>query len=431
MLRLNLRWAASLAFCSVVGPAAWGVAEEFRLSISDDAPAVISAEPASLSSVGAPEEDEDWVDDACYDDCDPQRWARAEYLWWWTKGNDVPPLVTTSPATTPRVNAGVLPGAQVLFGNDSISGEDRSGFRLTYGQWLDDCHKTGVEFNYFSVFDDGSGDYDNGTAGGLGGNGLPILGRPFFNAQIGAQDALLVSFPGLVNGAVNIDTNSELHSASALLRQQYREGCRGRVDLLGGYRYFRFSESTTITNGLLATGAGRIGDPPPGTTIFIEDRFAAGNTFHGGELGFAAVLYRDRFDLELLAKVALGNLHRVVDISGSRTTTIPGAAPATANGGLLALPTNIGVRSNNDFAALPEFGVNINYCLTDRVSLVGGYTLLMLTDVSRTGEQIDLSVNPTQINNGVLAGAARPQSQFTNETDFWAQGMNFGIVIER
>ena len=80
---------------------------------------------------------------------------------------------------------------------------------------------------------------------------------------------------------------------------------------------------------------------------------------------------------------------------------------------------------------MPEFGVNINYCLTDRVSLVGGYTLLMLTDVSRTGEQIDLSVNPTQINNGVLAGAARPQSQFTNETDFWAQGMNFGIVIER
>jgi hypothetical protein len=44
----------------------------------------------------------------------------------------------------------------------------------------------------------------------------------------------------------------------------------------------------------------------------------------------------------------------------------------------------------------------------------------------RPGDQVDLLVNPTQINSGTLVGAARPQFDF-KESDFWLQGVNLGL----
>ncbi|MFP6678106.1 MAG: BBP7 family outer membrane beta-barrel protein, partial [Pirellulaceae bacterium] len=49
----------------------------------------------------------------------------------WRSQSNTPPLVTTSP------NNGVLPQAQVLFGNAPLGGEARPGGRLTIGGWLD------------------------------------------------------------------------------------------------------------------------------------------------------------------------------------------------------------------------------------------------------------------------------------------------------
>ena len=43
-------------------------------------------------------------------------WFRGEYLIWWTKSGDSPPLATTSSPLTPYEEAGVLPDADVLAG---------------------------------------------------------------------------------------------------------------------------------------------------------------------------------------------------------------------------------------------------------------------------------------------------------------------------
>ncbi len=58
---------------------------------------------------------------------------RGEYLLWWTKGSQVPALVTTSPSDTSRENAGVLgqAGTSILFGDSELNGETRSGGRFT------------------------------------------------------------------------------------------------------------------------------------------------------------------------------------------------------------------------------------------------------------------------------------------------------------
>ncbi|WP_145210984.1 BBP7 family outer membrane beta-barrel protein [Planctomycetes bacterium TBK1r] len=57
-----------------------------------------------------------------------------------------------------------------------------------------------------------------------------------------------------------------------------------------------------------------------------------------------------------------------------------------------------------------------------------GYSILYLNDIARADDQIDLSVNTSQIPPGVV-GAARPALAFRC-TDFWPQGVTLwaGVV---
>ena len=60
------------------------------------------------------------------------------------------------------------------------------------------------------------------------------MARPFFNAALNAQDAQLVAFPNIVDGSVQSQTNSEMHSLAVLLRHNLGRDCGRRVDLVGG-----------------------------------------------------------------------------------------------------------------------------------------------------------------------------------------------------
>src|SRR5690606_32278775 len=89
-------------------------------------------------------------------------WGRAEYLVWWTKSMNVPPLATTSDTGTVQDNAGVLglTTTDILFGNGSLNDEARSGARFTLGTWFDDTDMCGLEVNYMFL-----GEESNGFAG--------------------------------------------------------------------------------------------------------------------------------------------------------------------------------------------------------------------------------------------------------------------------
>ena len=126
---------------------------------------------------------------ACTSWCSPCWYGQVDALIWWTKGNKVPPLVTTSPDGTVQANAGVLgqPGTQVLHGGNGVDGNYRVGVRLQVGRWLDACQMTGVEATWFSVGD--GANTGNFYAQSVGTPLSPILARPFFNVLAGLQDA--------------------------------------------------------------------------------------------------------------------------------------------------------------------------------------------------------------------------------------------------
>ena len=66
------------------------------------------------------------------------------------------------------------------------------------------------------------------------------------------------------------------------------------------------------------------------------------------------------------------------------------------------------------------------------LKVFAGYSLLWVNTVARAGEQIDPVVNvsqfPIRSGNGPLAGPARPAFDF-HATDFWAQGVSFGLEM--
>lgn len=363
----------------------------------------------------------------------PNRWyASFQYTGLQLDEMFVPALVTTSPAGTAQAAAGVLPDAQVLFGNEEIGGDFRHGGEIRLGWWLVDGQFLAIEGHYMAVEPEEThfsttSTFTSGTSGF-------ILARPFTDAVSGLQSARVLAFDDFntgnsivdLDGSVTIDTKSDIQSAGALLRHVlWADFERNiRVDLLGGYRFFKLDESIRIRDQQFTPPSGFVG------AILDErtDVFSTENQFHGGEIGLDAQWYEDNWTFQLIGKTALGNMREITSISGQRDVS-SGGATVTSSGGFLAQGTNIGEFSNDEFAVIPEGSARIQYSIFENVRVFAGYRVLYLSHVQRPGDAIDSVVNTTQFNGGTLAGEARPAPQ-TNSTHAWLQGMDAGIEIE-
>jgi hypothetical protein len=348
-------------------------------------------------------------------------WASGEYLLWWIRDSHLPPLVTASPPAS----AGILgqPGTIVLFGGRTEN-EERSGGRFRAGYWFD-CQQTcGIEGGYFFL---GSRSV-NFTAGSAGA-GSAVIARPFFNVITGAEDAELVSVPGMLTGATAVNLSSRLQGAELNGVCNLCCGCSGRVDVLAGFRYLELTEGLGITEDLTVAP----GVPVSGGTVFrVNDQFSTRNRFYGGQVGARAEFWRGNLFVNVRGMVALGSTDQVVAVAGSTVIAPPGQVPTVANGGLLALPTNSGHFSRDQFAVVPEVGINVGYQVTQHLRAFVGYSFLYWSNVVRPGDQIDRGVNLTQVPGSATAshliGPARP-APVLRDTDFWAQGISFGVAF--
>src|SRR5262249_15174735 len=82
----------------------------------------------------------------------------------------------------------------------------------------------------------------------------------------------------------------------------------------------------------------------------------------------------------------LGSTAEVVDVAGSTVIAPPGQVPTVGNGGLLAQPTNSGHFSRDQFAVVPEVGINVGYQVTEHLRAFVGYSFLYWSNVARPGD---------------------------------------------
>ncbi len=350
--------------------------------------------------------------------CRPILWVDASYLIWWVEGTRAPALVTSGTGAS----TGILgqAGTEVLYPTSLLNSDMRHGIRGNAGFWFDDAGEIGIEADYLFLFKE----TEQFSASS---DGTPVLARPFFNIQTGAEDSQVFAFPNAATGSIDITADSRLQGGGLWLRKALvatndnRVGgydyAGTRVDFLVGYRFMQLDESLLINEAYQTAGP---------TQISLYDSFSAENTFHGVNLGLAAEVRRWAFSLELLMQVALGHSSADVAIDGATTTTA-GGATVVSDGGLLALTTNSGTYSQKELAAVPELGITVGCNITERLRATAGYSFIYWSRVARPSDQIDRNLNPTYFpNNGPIAGAPQPQFDFVT-SDIWIQGVNFGL----
>jgi hypothetical protein len=368
-------------------------------------------------------------------------WVNVDYLLWSVSGYDLPPLVTAAPNTeVPDLGN---PNTAVLFGGNEVDDELRSGGRIRMGMWLDSHQSAGIEGHFFG-FEEVRSHFNFEQTGPA----ALSLGRPFIEVAPNqpipgvnpGEAALLAAFvdpnTGLVvsNGRADIDTSSNLYSAGILARAFVAEDSGVRVDALGGFRFLRFDEGLFIESTSIA-GPGAAFPIPIGFTRRVTDVFNTVNQFYGAEFGLNIERdFGELLTIELIPKIALGDVYQRVDLEGSKSFEFPGLAPDIRPGGLLVQPSNTGTPlarnsfDRDEFAVLPEVNINAGVQLTRQVRATAGWSVLYLSNVVRPGQQINRRVNGNQlVDNPIPAGQEIAPLLNFNDTDVWLYGLNFGV----
>jgi hypothetical protein len=356
-----------------------------------------------------------------------------DYLLWWTRGSRLPPLVTTGPAGAAARGTLGAPGTALLVGDQEADGQARSGGRLVVTLWLDPEQRLGLEARGFLLG-------QTSTNFAADSNAFPVLARPIFVADRGAEGRQLLATPGSASGEgldlrgqVAVDSPSRLWGAGFGLRGNVMEDPALRLDVLLGFRHLGLDEGLHITTDTFSLRA--VPGVPAldvGNRLAVTDRFDTWNRFYGGQAGLCGAWHRGRWSVEGRAGVALGVSDETVEVAGSRTFTT--AAGQQQPGGLLALPSNSGRFSQDRFAVAPEAGVKVSYQVADGLLAYLGYDLLYWGNVLRPADQVDRSVDPRQV-SGLLppspAGlnpVVHPVLPF-RESGFWVQGLSAGVEV--
>jgi hypothetical protein len=352
----------------------------------------------------------------CCCDCTTDAF-RVEWLGWFSRGRNTPPLVTTSPPGTPSINGGVptagviAPGfaTSVLYGNDPIGTNLRNGGRLTYSHLFQDGITSGT-FRFWGI-EDGSSTF------ALNSTQQTIIGLPFNDTLLGVPNAYLVNHPDLTNsGDVRVLSKNDIIGADAWVSRNWYSDGYSSIDVLGGYQFARLDDSVAIATNSVTNGAAVI----PNTAISTFDSFRTQNEFHGGSFGLMAKSYRGPITLEGLFKIAAGNQRERVTISGNNTV-----GGLTTNGGIFTQPTNIGSVQANHFVFIPEINTNLVVNVNQNWRFICGYTFIYWSRAVLAGNQIDTNVNSSQFFGGNLVGSPTPAAKF-QRSDFWVQGVSIG-----
>ncbi|HEV3004559.1 MAG TPA: BBP7 family outer membrane beta-barrel protein [Pirellulales bacterium] len=350
---------------------------------------------------------------------DPGIWGRFEYLNLWAKGATLPAPLATAGGSAGQGRLGAADTTVLL---DQVP--DFSvipGGRLTIGGWAGFDEETwGGELTVFETALRAA--HFNVASAGVGG---PWLAVPFARTTPSGVDeaSLVVAQPGVSHGQIGLDDALVLGGIEAdamLSLSDFLPGDRGRFNLLGGIGAFFLKERMQFVSNSVSM---------LGTSSVHSDIFLANNSFFGGDFG-ARYSYRWRRVLfELTGRTAIGVNTPTLYVAGQ--SGLPFYTPRPnllAPEGFFAQPTNAGTFwVRNAFAVIPNTQIRVGYDLTRHLRLTLGYEALLWTRVLRAGDQLDWTVNLSQL-TGPLVGPARPAVQ-TRASDFWAQGFTVGFQL--
>jgi hypothetical protein len=303
-------------------------------------------------------------------------WGSAELVIGNTSGVNVPPVVTTGPASA-GLPAGAVgaPGTVALFGGRKMLDDWRTGLKTEIGAWFGQDHAWGASARLYSLFS--TSDQLVGE-----GNGTNVVNLPQVVTLGGVptQMPIFVGFPGIAVGTVATTVQTTFSGGDINLRRLLVSNPDFRFELFAGYRQMHLGDEL----GAAFRASGGLG-----SVILLagDDSIRTRNNFYAGQVGSLGSIAMGRITLQGQSAFAIGVNASDLDFSRARVATI----------GTTQVPlvqTTDGGRVNF-FAVAAEGGVRLGFRVTEHAKLTVGYTGIYLSKVRRAQEQFDLSDTPT------------------------------------
>lgn len=365
-------------------------------------------------------------------------YGSAEFVLYSLSADKSPPLVITGPQSTTSINS---PGVSVLYGG-TLNTDPGFGGKVTMGAWFNRCQTWGMFGSFFTT----GTQQQNSTFSSP--DGAVFLARPFFNnspinfdgsPHTPAEDIERVSQTGL-GGSVAINRTSLLRGGDLNFRFNWcnYNSCSGRfawnIDKYFGVKYMGLDETLSVTENLtvLTTVPGQV---TAGDKFYVNDSFMTRNSFIGGNIGLISEMRLGRFFFDAHGSIAFGGNLQEVSIGGNTRITQDNVASPLLTGGLLAQQTNIGTYNRTQFSLIPEVGLKLGWQVSDHFRLFAGMDFTYWSNVVRPGQQIDYTVNTSQLpridagGNPVqppLVGPARPAFNWQS-SNMWLSGFSAGV----
>lgn len=380
-----------------------------------------------------------------------------DYLLWTIKKSPVPvPLVTTASLSDDVPGALGQPGSHVKMGDKRKDMGWQSGFRAHASTWIDREKRFGFDGSYF-LLPEVTKHKTLSTSGEVGSPSyaVPIFDVTGFWGLNGNPGESIYILPGPLENSPGFRGRFQLKVSSMLQGAELNGVFKyNYFDLLGGVRWISLRESLHFN----VRTASAPGSSEPASFFNTQDRFKTTNNFMGGQAGLQAHVGKQRWHLDAALKGGLGAVLERASIKGDSLSPggnlfylITGGVPRHIVGGVFAQPTNIGTHRQARFAALIEAGLRASYRFSRYFQLSAGYDFLWISRVARPGDQIDRKINPTLTGLAAVTratsgtrtdptpfgvpgpaqppqGPKRPRFAF-KRTDFWAQGVSFGLGV--
>lgn len=406
----------------------------------------------------------------------PCFWFDGEYLLWFVNGQNVNfPLLTTSAPS----DAGLLGLASttVLVGQRDLGYNAINGLRLRSGFFGDADRRFGFEMSGF-ILERAANIQRWGDTDALP-SGIPVFARPFIDLD-NLQSTVILSNPDFGPASVEVGTNTQTWGVEPVaLWNLYRSEPDTRfswsLDFLAGYKYLQLKEELWVHSrtqlddrtalpvfqtgpfGIITQlpaiiapaqttmGGVTVGGP---ATVIIRDQFRATNKFNGFVLGFRGETRYGMVTTSTTAKIAIGNMHERIEItgyssffdptgrSGTRAGTLGGfnlgvgGGAGAAVGGVLANPSNIGTFVKDRFSYIPEGSFDVGIALTKGLTGYIGVSIIYIPEVIRPGNIINPLVSSAAIpfapNYGAADAPRGPSVNFVQD-HFLLGGVNFGL----
>jgi hypothetical protein len=270
----------------------------------------------------------------------------------------------------------------------------------------------------------------------------PNLSRPFFDLNNRIASAFLVAAPGIATGSIIGHGNVSAWGAEVNVWKNIyydKPGTTLAIDVMAGFRYVNGNSnidlsSISVYNQTIAAGSAFASFA--GNRLEVRDSFATRNHFYGGQIGIKGSGWLiDYMRVEGSFRLALGNTSQDLTIAGSQVRTFADGRTAVSNAGLFALASNIGNHRNNVFSQVPEGDIKALWPIGDHLTFSVGFSALYSNRVLRAVDQIDRSLDITQIPNFPAAAGATPTGLgrpgvFFQRSDLWVLGISFGVEVK-